>query len=631
MRHFVIGTAGHIDHGKSALVHALTGTDPDRLEEEQRRGMTIDLGFAHFDLPSGRRVGIVDVPGHERFIKNMLAGATGIDLVMLVVAADEGIKPQTREHLEILRFLPVQRGIVVLNKIDLVTDPAWLTLIQEDLAALTAGTFLEGMPVVSVSSRTGQGLPALVDTLDRLLDDLPPHTVDAPVRLPVDRAFIMTGFGTVVTGTLWSGRIRRDSELELLPLGRRVRVRGLQSHGANLEEVAAGSRVAVNLIGADKSEIERGQVLATSGAFRATTLIDARVQLLPGVRALAHLDRIRMYVGSDEVFGRIGLLDRPRVEPGETAVAQLRLERPAVVAAGDPFVLRRYSPMTMVGGGTAINPHPPIRRRTAASVAAIEQSAGVDARIEGIIAQRGVGGITVEDIAREAGETRTHVEAIARQLHEAGRVMLLRDRLFHRDAAVHLAAEILGAVDAYHRQHPWRGGMPRDDLKGTIFRAGDDRFYAAVVDDLVRRNEIAAHRVVIRRPGHQPRRSPAESSARTALAGALAAGGTAPPSREDLQRAVGDAGVFTRMLQTLVDDGTVVEAGPGVYFHTDAIAGIKQTVAGYVASHGSITVAALRDTLKTSRKFALTVLEYFDRIKFTRRVGDARVLARSGN
>ncbi|MGH2348872.1 MAG: selenocysteine-specific translation elongation factor, partial [bacterium] len=331
MKHFVIGTAGHIDHGKSALVKALTGTDPDRLAEEQRRGMTIDLGFAHFDLPGGRRVGIVDVPGHERLIKNMLAGATGIDLVMLVVAADEGVMPQTREHLDILRFLPVQKGLVVLNKVDLVTDPAWLALVLDDVRALTAGTFLDGAPVVRVSARTGEGVPELVESLDRLLDTVASRAADAPTRLPIDRAFTMAGFGTVVTGTLWTGRISKGIELELLPMGRRVRVRGVQSHGQDMDAAAAGSRAAVNVVGADKSEIARGDVLVTPGTFRPTLLIDARVRLLPDARPLGHLTRIRMYVGSDEVLGRVALLDRPKLERGQTADVQLRLEEPAVV------------------------------------------------------------------------------------------------------------------------------------------------------------------------------------------------------------------------------------------------------------------------------------------------------------
>ncbi|HET6947858.1 MAG TPA: selenocysteine-specific translation elongation factor, partial [bacterium] len=329
MRHFVIGTAGHIDHGKSALVKALTGTDPDRLEEEKRRRMTIDLGFAHFDLPSGRRVGIVDVPGHERLIKNMLAGATGIDLVLLVVAADEGVMPQTREHLDILRFLPVHEGIVVLNKIDLTADRAWVELVKDELASLTHGTFLERAPIIEVSARTGQGLPALVEAMDHALGRMAVRATDAPARLPVDRSFTMAGFGTVVTGTLWSGRVAPGDILELLPQGREVRVRGVQSHGHAVEAGMAGSRVAVNLAGVDKDDVERGHVLATPGVFTPTTRLDVRLRLLPGAPALAHLARVRVYLGADEVIARVAVIDRKRLEPESEADAQLRLERPA--------------------------------------------------------------------------------------------------------------------------------------------------------------------------------------------------------------------------------------------------------------------------------------------------------------
>ncbi|HEY6102193.1 MAG TPA: selenocysteine-specific translation elongation factor, partial [bacterium] len=305
MRHYVIGTAGHIDHGKSALVKALTGIDPDRLEEEQRRGMTIDLGFAHFDLPGDRRVGIVDVPGHERLIRNMLAGATGIDLVLFVVAADEGVMPQTREHLDVLRFLPVRSGIVALSKIDLLPDPEWLALVRDDLATLMSGTFLQEAPIVEVSAKTGQGIEALRAAIDHALGGLPSRAVNAPTRLPIDRAFTMTGFGTVVTGTLWSGRIRSGENIELLPPGRVLRIRGIQSHGSQRDHAEAGSRVAVNLAGIEKGEVERGDVLATPGVFVPTTRIEVRVRLLPQAARLTQGTRIRFYLGSAEVFGRL--------------------------------------------------------------------------------------------------------------------------------------------------------------------------------------------------------------------------------------------------------------------------------------------------------------------------------------
>jgi selenocysteine-specific elongation factor len=627
-RLFVAGTAGHIDHGKSALVTALTGTDPDRLEEEKRRGMTIDLGFAHLDLPSGRRVGIVDVPGHEGLIRTMIAGATGIDVVLLVVAADEGVMPQTREHLDILRFLPVRRGVVVLTKVDLVTDPAWLALVTEDVRALVAGTFLEGAPVVAVSSRTGQGLPELIRTLDALLDDVPERPTDAPARLPIDRAFVMPGFGTVVTGTLWSGRIAPDDVMELLPAGLRVRVRGVQSHGVPLPAGVAGSRVAVNLSGVDADRIERGHVLATPGIYRPTTLLDARVRLLPLAPALAHMARIRMYVGATEAIGRLRLLDRMRLDPGQSAVVQIQLEKPVVVADGDPFVVRRYSPLATLGGGEVLGAHPPRRRRGASSVAAVEQaaSAGLSGKVESAVAASGTWGTSRDDLARAVTASRTQVDEVVASLLAGGHLREIRGRLFHRDAARATAGKILQVLEAFHQAHPWRAGMPKDDLKAAAFPSGDDRLYASVFADLVSSGEVEDVREGVRRAGFAPVLSADDAAVREGIERALLRGRFSPPGREELAQEVGAGPALDRMLRALQDEGTVVEVAPGMYFHRAALDEIRAIVAEEVARRGAITVGALRDRLQTSRRYALAVLEYFDAIRVTRRVGDSRVL-----
>ncbi|MDQ7819555.1 MAG: selenocysteine-specific translation elongation factor [Armatimonadota bacterium] len=627
-RLYVAGTAGHIDHGKSALVRALTGTDPDRLEEEKRRGMTIDLGFAHLDLPSGRRVGIVDVPGHERLIRTMVAGATGIDVVLLVVAADEGVMPQTREHLDILRFLPVRRGVVVLTKVDLVSDPAWLQLVADDVRALVRGTFLEGAPVVSVSSRTGQGIADLIRTLDVLLDEVPERPADAPARLPIDRAFVMPGFGTVVTGTLWSGRIVPGDVLELLPAGLPVRVRGVQSHGVPVPAGVAGSRVAVNLSGVEADQVERGHVLASVGVFRPTTLVDARVRLLPAASPLPHMARIRMYVGADEAIGRLRLLDRPHLEPGQEAVAQIQLESPVVVADGDPFVLRRYSPLATLGGGEILGAHPPRRRRGAASVAAIEQaaSAGLDGKVEAAVAASGPAGTTPEDLARALTASRSQVEEATASLQAAGSLLMIRGRLFHREAVRSTSDRILQALEAFHRAHPWRAGMPKDELKTVAFPSGDDRLYAHVLADLATSEQVQEIGGLVRRAEFRPAVSAEEAAVRGRIEAALLRERFAPPGRDELAREVGGGSVFERMLQALRDEGVVVEVAPGMHFHRQALEEIRAIVADEVSKSGSVTVASLRDRLQTSRKYALAVLEYFDTIRVTRRLGDARVL-----
>ncbi len=628
IRHFVIGTAGHIDHGKSALVKALTGIDPDRLEEEKRRGMTIDLGFAHFDLPSGRRVGIVDVPGHERLIKNMLAGATGMDLVLLVIAADEGIMPQTREHLDILRFLPVGRGIVVLNKIDLASDPEWLELLKSEVAAFVDGTFLSGQPVVEVSAKTGQGIPALIETIDRMLDNVQPKGLEAPARLPVDRSFTMAGFGTVVTGTLWSGKITTGDTLEVLPQRRTVRVRGVQSHGNAVDAGAAGSRVAVNLVGLEKDEIQRGDVLGTPGVFQPVLQMDARVRLLRHAKPLAHLSRIRLHLGTDEAIGRVYLLDRQRLEPGDQAIAQIRLESSLVAGVGDPFVLRRYSPMHTIGGGEVLTVNPPARVRGEESVRAIEQSvSGFDARLEDALKRAGRAGMALEALQKSLATTRSEVQQGIGALVEAGeKAVLIHGRYYHTMVLREVEAAIGNALDSFHTAVPWRIGMPREDLKSQAFHSGDDRLYAYVVERLTAGGQIEDAHGFARRPGFDPKRSVDDTSLRERLADVLRRGGFSPPTGEELARTTSSGTAFARVLQTLLDDGTAVDVGSDVVFHRDILEEIKRVVASEISVKGNVTVASLRDRLGTSRKFALTVLEYFDTIKLTRRVGDARIL-----
>ena len=625
MRHYVIGTAGHIDHGKSALVKALTGTDPDRLEEEQRRGMTIDLGFAHFDLPGGRRVGIVDVPGHERLIRNMLAGATGIDLVLFVVAADEGVMPQTREHLDILRFLPVRAGLIVLNKIDLAPDPAWLALVRDDLAALTAGTFLHDAPIIEVSAKTGQGVDVLVGAIDRALSGIPGRAAEAPARLPVDRAFTMAGFGTVVTGTLWSGRIATGESLELLPQGRVLRVRGVQSHGTKREHAEAGSRVAVNLAGVEKDEVERGNVLTTPGVFVPTTRMDVRVRLLPQAPPLTHGARIRFYLGSAEAIGRVALIDRQALEPGQETIAQLRLERPLVADAGDPFVLRRYSPMLTIGGGVVLNAHPPLRRKGAAASPPHDAGPDLSARVAAAAHDAGSTGVTVDDLMRVAAGTRAQIEDAVRALITSGRLVDVRGRLFHAETAEALAGMIRVAIAAYHAAEPWRSGIPKDELKRRAFSKGDDRIYALALERLAATGVIDDLGGLVRARGFVPSVDPKDAALRERIAAALREGRYAPPSREDLAQGA-EAKRFEQAWRALLDDGTIVDAGQGVYFHRDAVEEIRQAVVDEVRGRGSVTVASLRTRLGTSRKYALTVLEYFDTIKFTRRRGDVRTI-----
>lgn len=621
-----IGTAGHIDHGKSALVRALTGTDPDRLAEEQRRGMTLDLGFAHLDLPSGRRLGIVDVPGHEALVHNMLAGAGGLDLVMLVVAADEGAMPQTREHVDILRFLRLAGGVVVLNKIDLVADREWLDAVEDDLRTLVAGTVLEGAPVVRVSARTGEGMDGLVIALDRLSAGVSPRPADGPVRLPVDRSFTMQGFGTVVTGTLWSGTLRQADLVTLLPSGRDLRVRGLQVHGEPVREARAGSRVAVNLAGVEKQEITRGDVLAAPGAFSPTSRLDVRLRLLPSAPALPHGSRVHVHLGAGVTVGRVALVGAGRLGPGDETLAQLRLDRPVVAVHGDRLVIRRYSPVQTVGGGVVLGVSPPGRRRrqAEATLQAVAQS-GPEALVVAAVATRGRAGLPRHQLAVAAGLESPLADQALATVIENGFLVEIGDRLFAQTVIVDLRGAIGAALQAYHAQAPWRRGMPADELKSRALAGGADRLFEHVLGEMVSSGSVVDRRGLLAQATHTQGLSDGDARLREALLAVLEQAGASPPPLDELRRR-GPPEAVERMLQVLVDDGLVLPVAPDLRVATSAVEQVRQIVVGMVQAGAEVTVGSLRDRLQTSRRYALALLEYLDAIRVTRRAGDRRVL-----
>ena len=627
MRPVTVGTAGHIDHGKSALVQALTGINPDRLAEEQRRGMTLDLGFAHLDLPSKRRIGIIDVPGHEALIHNMLAGAGGIDLVMLVVAADEGPMPQTREHLDILRFLPLAGGVIVLTKVDLVDDADWLAMVTHESAALVRGTVLEGAPVIAVSARTGSGMPALVAALDGLVARIPERPSAGPARLPVDRSFTIQGFGTVATGTLWSGRLQTGDVLAVLPHGRELRVRGLQVHGEPVTEATAGSRVAVNLAGIEKHEIRRGDTLATPGAYTPTDRLDVRLQLLPRAPTLKHSSRVHIYLGSGETVARVVLLEHGPLEPGGEALAQLRLDQPVVAVHGDRFIIRRYSPTQTIGGGVVLNVTPPRSRRResgAVAVGAVERTGPVALLVTAVSA-RGHAGLPVTGAASAAGlqvdaADRARVEALT-----SGQLAAIGDRLFTQAAIEALRRAVTETLGEYHSRTPWRRGMPREDLKARVAAGTADRLFDVVMTELETSSEVTAHRGLVGLAAFQPVRSDDDRKIADTLLRMLEEGGMSPPPGESLARAA-DPEVGHRMLQVLIDDGLVIPIGPDLKFAATVLERVRQLVVQMAEAGQDVTVATLRDGLRTSRRYALAVLEYLDAVRVTRRVGDRRVL-----
>jgi selenocysteine-specific elongation factor len=634
-----IGTAGHVDHGKSTLVTALTGIDPDRLAEEKARGMTIDLGFAWLTLPSGREASIVDVPGHESFIKNMLAGVGGIDVALLVVAADEGVMPQTDEHLAILDLLRVRSGVVALTKSDLVDDE-WLELVREDVTERLKPTTLAAAPIIACSAVTRAGLPALLAALDAALAEESTRRDLARPRLPVDRVFTITGFGTVVTGTLQDGRLRTGQEVELLPTGQRVRIRGLQTHKRSVEEGLPGSRLAVNLAGIAKSDIQRGDVLSLPGAFRPTTALDVRLEVLAGApRAIAHNAELDVYLGAAEVPARVVLLEADELAPGASGWAQLRLARPLVAARGDRFIVRIPSPSLTVGGGTIVEPwaqrH---RRRDATVLARLAQLAQGDPE-EVVLAAlrpevRGVGrtrragaygGREPEELVRALGLPAEDSLAAVTALERRGLVVRAGGFVYAASEWQRLREDVLRLLDEYHQQYPLRPGMPREEWRSRLGLAM--REAADVLAALVAAGEVAeaeggvARGSFIRRAGFEARLTPEQERAVAELLERFEREPFSPPTRYEVEDALG-----TELEQALIERGTLVKVSDAIVFTRTAYDEAIRRVVAHLRQHGQLTVADARDLLGTSRKYMLALFEHLDERRITRRHGDDRVL-----
>jgi selenocysteine-specific elongation factor len=634
MKSVVVGTAGHIDHGKSSLVLALTGTDPDRLKEEKARGITIDLGFAHWTAGEVR-IAFVDVPGHERFVRNMLAGAGGIDAVLLVIAADESVMPQTHEHFEICRLLGVTRGIVALTKCDLVDDET-LQLVRLEAADLLRDSPLASAPVIPVSSRTGEGLDALRQALIAVARDIAPRPDDGPSRLPIDRAFSMKGFGTVVTGTLVSGRIRQDDELLLMPGDRPVKIRGLQVHGATREDARAGERVAVNVSGVEVADVKRGQSLVAPGLFEMARVMDVHLELLGSARPLVHGARVRVHQGTAELLGRVGLTrDRPAgaLLPGQSSVARIRLERPAVLTRGDRFILRAYSPPATIGGGVVLDPHAPhtgIRTTSARdrfARIAMDQGAGSEQAIAVMVEERGVAGLPVAALTSRAGVAPHDVPALLERLRRAGLVDEVGGMLFAPGLRRELAARLESLVRGYHEDSPLSDGLPREQAREQLFAHAVPAFFDRVLADLAETGRIAG-RDRLSAAGHVVALSPEEARAREVIERVLRESGVRPPDLEALVESTGVAGdVRERLVALLVRQRIVARIG-GLYFHCDALENLKQDVRALKASdpNARVDVGSFKEKYGITRKFAIPLLEYLDRERITRRVGESRMV-----
>jgi selenocysteine-specific elongation factor len=629
VRHVVVGTAGHIDHGKSSLVLALTGIDPDRLKEEKERGITIDIGFAHLEVADGLTLGIVDVPGHERFVRNMLAGVGGIDLVMLVVAADEGVMPQTREHLAICQLLRIPRGLVVLTKADL-AEPEWLELVREDVRGFLRGTFLGDAPILPVSAKTGEGLPALRAALAVAAHEVPPRGVDATFRLPIDRVFTIRGFGTVVTGTVAAGQLTLDERAEVYPRELQAKVRGIQTHGRPVTAAVAGQRAAVNLQGIERAAIVRGDILSLPDLLRPTYMLDATCELLRDAPAALHTrQRVRFHIGTSEVMARVHLLDGPALEPGETGYVQLRLEGPVVALPRDRYVIRSYSPMVTIGGGELLDVAPAKSRRSPALVArlgTLETSPPITV-LEAHVQRVGGGGARLTELRARTSFGPAALRTLLQDLVTHGRVLLVdREWYVHVETAERLGHEAEAVLGAFHAREPLKAGMSKEELR-TRLGGLEERVFLALLERFAAAGVLVVDKDKVRRAGHAVRLTPTQQVASDRIEAEFRAAGVAPPTLDEAFGKLGLEGNSAQALaQLLVDSRRIVRIREGLYFHAEPLQAAVTQVLGFLQQHRAITPQEIKDLLGISRKYAIPLLEWLDNQRLTVRVGDKRVL-----
>ena len=637
----VIGTAGHVDHGKSTLVEALTGTHPDRLKEEREREMTIDLGFAWLTLPTGEEIGIVDVPGHRDFIENMLAGVGGIDAALFVIAADEGVMPQTREHLAILDLLQIPAGVVALTKVDLVDDPDWLDLVEDDIRGVLAGTVLASAPIVRVSSRTKTGLADLLSALGLCLSDRPPRPDLGRPRLPIDRVFTIAGFGTVVTGTLSDGHLQVGDEVQLLPSGLRGRVRGLQTHKRKEDTAWPGSRTAVNISGVDVSQVKRGEVVAHPGDYASTRRLDVRFRLLWDASGpVEHNAEVKLFAGAAEVLARLRLLGSEILQPGEEGWLQLELAEPVVAVRGDRYILRRPSPGETLGGGVVVDPNPKGRHKrfsedVLARLEALSQGTPAEILLQALTA---LGAAPLQDVIARSSLPEDAARKALTELFSSGQLLTLEPQENNAGNAIspapyplspdlvtsraywqQLADRATQEVEAYHRSAPLRRGMPREELKSRLKTPA--RLFNAALRKLIGDGLLEEAGVAVFRPGHDIRFDPQQQKKVDALLAKFAAAPYAPPTVKDCTAEVGED-VYSAM----VDLGMLVPMPPDIVFRREDYERMVADVRGLIEKQGMVTAAEVRDHFNTSRRYVLALLEHLDATGVTVRDGDARRL-----
>ena len=631
MKQVILGTAGHIDHGKTSLIKALTGIDTDRLKEEKERGITIELGFAYLNLPSGQMLGIVDVPGHEKFVKNMVAGATGIDIVAMVIAADEGVMPQTREHLEICKLLDVRAGLVVLTKIDMV-DNDWLKLVKDDLAGFLSGTFLENAPVIEVSSLTGQGIDSLLKALDELIKRIPERDMGNFFRLPIDRVFTMKGFGTVVTGTTVSGSINTGDEVTVYPQGISSKIRGIQVHNRETAQVKSGQRTAINIQGLEKAQIERGNVLAAKDSLRATHMADVEIELLSSSpRKLKNRAKCRFHSGTAEIISTIILLDRDELNKGNRCFAQIRFEQPTAVLAGDRFILRSYSPVRTIGGGKILNALPVKKKRfSMETLHELEtlSTGGLREKAEEFVRMGKFQGREYSELRFLTDSSEKKLDEITKALSAQKKIVQYsrESRTFIHDEYFHKATnEISAIITRYHNEFPLKAGIMKEELRSRSFGSGNQRLFNYIVGGLLNDGQVVQDKELLRLKGHKVTFAEDQEKTRREIEDIYLQGGIQPPYFKELKGslAVKDSNA---VLEVLVKDGILVKVKEDLYFHRDTLADLEKRLVSFLKENPDISITQFKDMTGASRKYTVPLMEYFDRAQVTVRVGDNRVL-----
>jgi len=634
MKQIVLGTAGHIDHGKTSLIKALTGIDTDRLKEEKKRGITIELGFAHLELPGGELLGIVDVPGHEKFVKNMVAGATGIDLVALVIAADEGVMPQTREHLDICELLKIQHGLIVLTKIDMV-DSDWLELVREDINEYMANTFLADAPIVEVSSVTGEGLKDLIQILDKLVQKIPERDLGHFFRLPIDRVFSMKGFGTVITGTTISGKIRTGDETTIYPMGINSKIRGLQVHNREMNEIRSGLRTAVNLQGIERAKIQRGNILASRDSLRTTYMVDVSLDLLSSApRKLKNRAKVRFHSGTSEIISTVVLLDRDELDPGETCFAQIRLNEPTALLRDDRYVLRSYSPIRTIGGGRALNTLPRKKKRFSEAVLSemnLLFSGDLNEIIEYFVSSGRFRGVEQKELPFLTNTGKKKLDETLKGLKAQKKIILYdkeRGVLIHRDFFKKARDEILDTLTRYHKKFPLKEGLAKEELRSRTAGAANAKLFNHLISQLVREGAVVQDKELVHLKDHQVTLAQDQEKIRRELEKIYTKSRLQPPYFQEIkEKFPGNTGA--EVLEVMVKEGGILKVKEDLYFHRKAIDELKSELIDFLDRNGEITTPQFKEMTGASRKYTIPLIEYFDRTQVTVRVGDTRVLRKT--